>query len=171
MDDKNNTLDADKLSLRQLQGSSENSLTVKDIFYLCLVKWRWFAISVLLVMSSAVFYILCTSPVYTRSALVMVKEDSKGRSIGSDITSLFADLGLTQVNANVNNELLAMQTPAAILETIKRLHLDIECKASGLFHKETLYGPQLPVGVALPELADNECRVHPPSAAKRPDRT
>ena len=156
MDDKNNTLDADKLSLRQLQGSSENSLTVKDIFYLCLVKWRWFAISVLLVMSSAVFYILCTSPVYTRSALVMVKEDSKGRSIGSDITSLFADLGLTQVNANVNNELLAMQTPAAILETIKRLHLDIECKASGLFHKETLYGPQLPVGVALPELADNE---------------
>ncbi|MEY8686603.1 GumC family protein [Bacteroides sp. AN502(2024)] len=156
MDDKNNMIDVVKLSLHQLQDSSENSLTVKDIFYLCLVKWHWFVISVLLVMSSAVFYILCTPPVYTRSTLVMVKEDSKGRSIGSDITSLFADMGLTQANANVNNELLAMQTPAAILETIKRLHLDIECKASGLFHKKTLYGPQLPVEISLPELTDNE---------------
>jgi len=155
MDDKKNAIDAE-LSLCQLQGSSENSPTVKEVFYLCLAKWRWFAISVLLAISSAVLYILCTPPVYTRSALVMVKEDSKGRSIGSDITSLFADLGLTQVNANVNNELLAMQTPAAILETIKRLHLDIDCRANGLFHKETLYGTRLPVEVGLLELTDSE---------------
>jgi len=155
MDDKNNTINAGLL-LRELQGSSENSPTIKDLFYLCLVKWRWFAVSVLLAVSSAVLYILCTPPVYTRSALVMVKEDSKGRSIGSDITSFFADLGLTQANVNVNNELLAMQTPAAILETIKRLHLDIDCRASGIFYKETLYGTQLPVEVSLPELTDNE---------------
>lgn len=76
--------------------------------------------------------------VYTRSALVMVKEDSKGRSIGSDISSLFSDLGLTQASANVNNELLAMQTPAAILETIKRLNLDIDYRTDGFFRKETL---------------------------------
>ncbi len=155
MDDKNKTIDTGLL-LRELQGGSENSPTVKDLFYLCLAKWRWFAVSVLLTVSSAVLYVLCTPPVYTRSALVMVKEDSKGRSIGSDITSLFADLGLTQANANVNNELLAMQTPAAILETIKRLHLDIDYKAGGFFHKETLYGAGLPIEVSLPGLVDNE---------------
>ena len=155
MNDKNNTINTE-LFLRELQGGSENSLTVKDFFYLCLARWRWFAVSVLLVVGLAVLYILCTPPVYTRSALVMVKEDSKGRSIGSDISSLFADLGLTQVNANVNNELLAMQTPAAILETIKRLNLDINYRTDGFFREETLYGTQLPVKVALPDLADNE---------------
>lgn len=155
MAEKNNTIDAGLL-LRELQGNSENTMTVKDLFYLCLAKWRWFAVSVLFVVGVAVLYILRTPPVYTRSALVMVKEDSKGRSIGSDISSLFADLGLTQANANVNNELLAMQTPAAILETIKRLNLDIDYRTDGIFRKETLYGMQLPVRVALPELADNE---------------
>ncbi|MBD9137841.1 MAG: polysaccharide biosynthesis tyrosine autokinase [Alistipes shahii] len=155
MAEKNNTIDAGLL-LRELQGNSENTMTVKDLFYLCLAKWRWFAVSVLFVVGVAVLYILRTPPVYTRSALVMVKEDSKGRSIGSDISSLFADLGLTQANANVNNELLAMQTPAAILETIKRLNLDIDYRTDGIFRKETLYGMQLPVKVALPELADNE---------------
>ena len=139
MAEKNNTIDAELL-LRELQGSPEKTLTVKDLFYLCIAKWRWFAVSVLIAAGVAVFYILRTPPVYTRSALVMVKEDSKGRSIGSDISSLFSDLGLTQASANVNNELLAMQTPAAILETIKRLNLDIDYRTDGFFRKETLYG-------------------------------
>ena len=155
MAEKNNTIDAELL-LRELQGSPEKTLTVKDLFYLCIAKWRWFAVSVLIAAGVAVFYILRTPPVYTRSALVMVKEDSKGRSIGSDISSLFSDLGLTQASANVNNELLAMQTPAAILETIKRLNLDIDYRTDGFFRKETLYGTSLPVKVALPELDDNE---------------
>jgi len=155
MAEKNDTIGSGTL-LQELQGGSENAPTAKELFYLCLARWRWFVLSVLLVTGAAVLYILRTPPVYTRSALVMVKEDSKGRSIGSDISSLFADLGLTQANANVNNELLAMQTPAAILETIKRLHLDIDCRASGLFHKETLYGAQLPVEIRLLELTDDE---------------
>jgi len=155
MDDKKDTGESGLL-LREFQKGTDNSLTAKEFLYRCIAGWRWFVLSVGLAVSSAVLYILCTPPVYTRSALLMVKEDSKGRSIGSDITSLFADLGLTQAHANVNNELLAIQTPAAILETIKRLHLDIDCKTGGFFHKETLYGTELPVEVCLPELTDNE---------------
>jgi len=155
MDDKNNLIDPELL-FGELRGDSANWPTIKEFFCLCLAKWRWFAVSVLLAVGAATLCMLCTPPVYTRSALVMVKEDSKGRSIGSDMTSLFADLGLTQTNANVNNELLAMQTPAAILETIKRLDLDMDYRASGIFHKETLYGTQLPVKVHVSGLADNE---------------
>ena len=145
------------LLLRELQGDrASDSLRLKELFYLCLAKWKWFAISVAVTVGLAVLYILRTPPVYTRSAFLMVKEDSKGKAIGSDVASMFADLGLSQANANVNNELLAMQTPAAILETIKRLNLDIDYRTDGIFRKETLYGMQLPVRVALPELADNE---------------
>jgi len=158
MDDKNGTLDAESL-LQELQGgpaSPYDSLTVKELFCLCLAKWRMFAVSAAVAAGLAVLYILLTPPVYTRSALVMVKEDGKGRSIGGDITSLFADMGLMQANANVNNELLAMQTPAAILETVKRLKLDVDYRASGIFHKQTLYGMQLPVEACMPELDDSE---------------
>lgn len=144
------------LLLGELQGGADNTPTLKDFFRLCLARKWWFALSALLAAGAAAFYILSTPPAFTRSAMVLVKEDSKGRSIGSDISSLFADLGLAQTGTNVNNELLAMQTPAVILETIKRLNLDIDYRASGLFHNETLYGDQLPAEVSIPGLADKE---------------
>lgn len=144
------------LLLQELQGRADDSLRMKELFYLCVAKWRWFVISVLLCVGIATLYILCTPPVYTRSAFLMVKEDSKGRSIGSDISSLFADLGLAQANANVNNELLAIQMPSVVMEMVKRLSLYMNYQTNGLFHRSTLYGTELPVKVSLPELADAE---------------
>lgn len=145
------------LLLQELQGSKpDDALRVKEFFYLCLAKWRWFVVSVLSCVCVAVFYILCTPPVYTRSAFLMVKEDTKGKAIGSDVASMFADLGLTQASANVNNELLAMRMPSAIKEVVKRLGLDTDYRVNGFLHKETLYGKELPVKVVLPGLEDAE---------------
>lgn len=144
------------LLLQELQGRADDSLRMKELFYLCVAKWRWFVISVLLCVGIATLYILRTPPVYTRSAFLMVKEDTKGKAIGSDVASMFADLGLGQMNANVNNELLAMRMPSVVKEVVKRLDLDVNYRTSGFLHKETLYGEDLPVKVSLPELTDAE---------------
>lgn len=155
MDEKTNT--NMNLLLQELQGGkADDSPHIKELLYLCLAKWRWFVASVLLCVGVAVFYILCAPPVYTRSAYLMVKEDSKGRSIGSDISSLFADLGLAQANANVNNELLALQMPSVVLETVKRLSLDVDYRTGGMFHRNTLYGAELLVKADFLDLDDNE---------------
>lgn len=143
--------------MQELQGDkTDDSLQVKELFYLCLARWRWFVISVLLCVGMAAFYIFCTPPVYTRSAFLMVKEDTKGKAIGSDVASMFADLGMGQMNANVNNELLAMRVPSVIKEVVKRLGLDTDYRVRGFLHKETLYGKDLPVRLVLPELEDAE---------------
>ncbi len=144
------------LLLQELQGRPNGALRVKEFLYLCLAKWRWFVISVLSCVCVAVFYILCAPPVYTRSAFLMIKEDAKGKAIGSDVASMFADLGLGQMNANVNNELLAIRMPSVVKEVIKRLNLDIDYKIQKFLRKETLYGDSLPVTVALFELKDTE---------------
>ena len=133
-----------ELFLQELQSSS-NSLNIKELAYLCLNKWYWFVLSVLLAAGIAVFYILCTPPVYTLSASLLIKEDSKGQSVGSDVSSMFADMGFTNTNTNVNNELIALQSPAVIYETVNRLNLDVDYKKKGIFHDETLYGSSLPV--------------------------
>jgi len=155
MADKKNRINMDML-LQELHDKSDNSMRIRDFLYLCLAKWRWFAISILLAIGMAVFYILSTPPVYTRSAFLMIKEDTKGKAIGSDVASMFADLGLAQANSNVNNELLAMQMPAVIREVVKRLHLDMNYQTSGFLHKETLYGETLPVNVVPLEMDDSE---------------
>ncbi len=155
MDEKTNT--NMNLLLQELQGGkADDSPHIKELFYLCLAKWRWFALSVLLCTGLAVFYILRTPPVYTRSAYLMVKENAKGHSIGSDISSLFADLGLAQVNANVNNELLALQMPSVVMEMVKRLSLDVDYRTGDMFHRNTLYGAELPIETEFLELGDNE---------------
>lgn len=134
----------------------EDYLRLQDLLQLCLAKWRWFVLSLSVILGIAVLYILTTPPVYTRSADILIKEDSKGNSMSGGELSSFADMGLFQSSTNVNNELIALQSPAAILEVVKRLHLDVTCLADGRFHKELLYGQSLPVSVSFPDLADNE---------------
>jgi len=154
------TEDTNKISmemlLKELRGKPDDSLRVKNYFYLCLTKWRWFAISVVLALGIATLYILCTPPIYTRTAFLMVKEDSKGKAIGSDVASMFADFGLTQANANVNNELLALRMPSVVKEVVRRLNLDMAYHTKGILRKETLYGESLPVEASLLELNDAE---------------
>lgn len=144
-----------ELFLQELQ-SSGNSLSIKELAYLCLGKWRWFVVSLLVTIGFAVCYILCTPPVYTRSASLLIKEDSKGQSVSSDVSSMFADMGIANSNTNVNNELIALQSPAIIYEVVNRLDLDVDYKVKGTFHEETLYGSSLPVkAVFAPGWADN----------------
>ena len=156
MTDNTNKVNMDQL-LQELQGGKAgDSMRFRELLRLCMARWRWFALSVTITVGLAVLYILCTPPVYTRSAFLMVKEDSKGKAIGSDVASMFADLGLAQSNANVNNELLAMQMPAVVRETVRRLRLDWDCYQGGPFHKELLYGRDCPVRVSVEGLDDGE---------------
>lgn len=138
------------------QKQTEDLIRLQDLLYLCLFRWRWFVISLFITISIATFYILTTPPIYIRSASILIKEDSKSQSISSDVASMFADFGLSQPNTNVNNELIAIQSPAIILETVKRLHLDVNYQIKDSFYKKVLYGPDLPIRVSFADLADNE---------------
>lgn len=135
---------------------ADDLIRIQDLTYLCLAKWKWFVLSLVMAFGIAVLYLLITPSTYLRSASLLIKEDSKGQSIGSDVAALFSDFGLSQGQTNVNNELIAIQSPAVVLETGKRLSLDMNYQIKGTFHKETLYGFSLPVMVTFFDLADNE---------------
>ena len=132
---------------------SEDTLNVKDFLFMCLAKWYWFVISIILTLSVAVFYILRTQPSYTRSSQVMIKSDSKGSSI-SGAMSDFADMGMFKTTSSVDNELIAIQSPSIMSEVVKRLQLDMNYSVDGTFHKKTIYGKNLPVNVRLMEITD-----------------
>ena len=72
-----------------------DDLLLQDLFYLCLAKWKWFVLSLAVTLGIAVFYILRTPQVYTRTASVLIKEDSQGKSVSSEMNA-FSDLGLFQ---------------------------------------------------------------------------
>lgn len=134
---------------------ADDLIRIQDLFYLCLNKWYWFVISLAVTIGVAVVYLLTTPPVYTRSASLLIKEDSKGSSM-SDAAGVLGDMNLFQTSTNVNNEIQSLQSPSVMLDVVKRLHLDINYYTDGGFYKKVLYGGTCPYSVSFNDLQDNE---------------
>ncbi|WP_302259849.1 tyrosine-protein kinase [uncultured Bacteroides sp.] len=135
---------------------TDDFIRIQDLYYLCLAKWRWFVLSLVVCLGTAVVYLLMTPPVYTRTASLLIKEESKGQSLSGDVGASFSDLGLFQSNTNVNNELISLQSPAVMYDVVKRLHLEVDYSTKGSFYPQVRYGQNLPLTVSFAGLADNE---------------
>ena len=108
------------------QQQTEDFLRLQDLLYLCLAKWYWYILSLVVTLGVATYYNLTTTNVYQRTASLMIKDEGKGQGIGSDVSSTFSDLGLGNAKSNINNEIIAIQTPAVLLEAGKQLKLDVD---------------------------------------------
>ena len=136
-------------------GQQDDFLRIQDLLFLCLAKWQWFVLSLVVTVGAATVYLLRTPAVYTRTASVLIKEDSKGKSVSSDLES-FSEFGLFQSSTNVNNELITFQSPALMTEVVKRLRLDMNYFVPGKFHRQVAYGLTLPVDVTISDFPENE---------------
>ena len=134
---------------------ADDFIRIQDLFYLCVNKWYWFVISLAVTIGIAIFYLLTTPPVYTRSASLLIKEDSKGNSL-NDAAGLMGDFDLFHTSTNVNNEMQSLQSPSVMLDVVKRLHLDINYSTDGGFYKKVLYGQSCPYIVSFNDVQDNE---------------
>lgn len=134
---------------------SDDFIRLQDLFYLCINKWYWFAVSLVVTLGIALVYLLTTPPVYTRSASLLIKEEGKGNSL-SDVSGVLGDIDFFQTNTNVNNEIQSLQSPAVMYDVVKRLHLDINYTKDGSFYDQVLYGKDCPYEVSFIDLPDNE---------------
>ena len=126
-------------------GQTDDFMRIQDLFTLCLAQWRWFVLSLVVCLVVAVYYVLSTPPVYTRTASLLIKEDSKGQSLSSDVSSSFAQLGM-----------VSLQSPSVMYDVVRRLHLDVEYRVDGSLYRPVIYGRSCPVQVSFPDLTDTE---------------
>lgn len=138
-------------SRKNAGANSSNSVPLSDIIFLTLRHWPWILLSVFIFVGGAYIYLLRTPNVYTRSAEIMIKDDSKGNSSGM---SEFADLGIFQSNTNIQNEMLNLKSQDLMEEVVRRLHLDINYYKEGRFHKNLAYGFDLPVRVNMADFPE-----------------
>jgi len=133
-----------------------SSMSNREFAYLCMAKWKWFALSLAVFLTLAVAYLLRTPNTYTRNASVLIKEESRGKGINSDVASQLSSMGLFTANSNVYNEVINFQSPDLMYEVVKRLKLNITYQKDGTFHKVDLYGTTLPVNVEFKSLGNND---------------
>lgn len=130
-------------------------MSIKDLLYLCLARWQWFLLSLVVCMGVAIAYLLITPPVYTRTASILIKDNTDGKSASSDLEN-FGDFGMFTTKTNVNNEIGTLKSPDLMREVVTRLHLNVNYTTDGRFHVETLYGDNLPLTVRLLSMPEGE---------------
>ena len=137
------------------QQEEEGGLQITDILALFIHNWKWFVISVVLCLLAAIISVKRSTPVYTRSAQILIKEDGTKGSFSGNV-DWFASLGMGSAAVNVQNELVAVQSPATFVEVVERLGLNTTYQREGRWHDIPLYGATMPVVVEFQDLGPDD---------------
>lgn len=132
--------------------TESSGLNLKSIVALLLSKWYWFVLSLIITLSAGALYILKTTPLYTRSASIMIKDESKG---GNSSTSVdMSELGISTTKVNLENEINTLKSPSLMADVVDRLTLnDTYSIKDGLRHSQ-IY-KQSPVIFSVVDSLDN----------------
>lgn len=123
---------------------------IVDIIKMFLYHWYWFVIGVAITLFVCRLYLLYTPPVYTRTASIMIKNDTNSKNNSS------GTMNFMYSNVDVNNELFTLKSPNIMDAVVRRLHLDMNYMVQGRFHEAVIYGSSLGVDVVTDSLRDNE---------------
>lgn len=139
---------AEELNKNYPSTKNEDFEKIQEWLYMCLSKWYWFVISLVIALGLAMLYLLVTTPTYTRKASILIKDDDKSTTLSNEF-SQFSDMGLAVGKTNIYNEMITLSSPSYMKEVVEDLHLDMNYKTDGKFHELTLYGKTQPVIVSL----------------------
>ena len=103
----------------QQNAPAEEEINLRDILDLLISQWKWFALSICICLGIAFLYLKQATPIYTRTASVMIK--------GGAITesAAFQELGAFNIKSNVDNEILLFESKRLMEEVVRLLKLDV----------------------------------------------
>lgn len=120
-------------------------IPIKEMLYLCLSRWKWFIVSLLVTLSVAMAYIYLTVPTYVRSTSILLKNTPKEETVMGEKFGINA----FQINTTRNDEIMALQSPLLMERVVRELNLDIEYMVDTHLNSHILYGKNLPVRICF----------------------
>lgn len=122
-------------------------VTPLDMLTACLYQWKWFLLSFIITFSIALYFLLNTAPVYTRTATILIKTDAK--SISVEALALGDIGGLTQSYNSMEDEIVTMRSPMTVQEVVQRLRLNVVYSDRQYLRKHSLYANEVPVQISF----------------------
>lgn len=123
----------------QQKPASGGGFSIADVLDSFVSHWYWFIISLAVCMGAAWYYLATTSPVYTRTAMLLIKDESKGSS-AANIASEMQDMGLVASKSNLSNELISLKSPTLMTQVVKELQLMDYYKIPVDLREQDIYG-------------------------------
>ena len=147
-----------KLSLAQIEDQfigdveEESWLNFQNIFTIFILNWKWFALSLVVFMAGAVLYLRYTTPIYSVSAKMLIKDDKQNRRNGNNMLANMQDLGIMTNSFGFENEMEILQSRVLLRDAVKELKLYTDYFSKGTIKEQIIYGSQ-PFTVDIDELS------------------
>ncbi len=120
-------------------GGGNSGFSIAEVLQSFITHWYWFIISLAACLGLAWYYLATTSPVYTRSAMLLIKDESKGGS-AVNIASEMQDIGLVANKSNLSNELISLKSPTLMTQVVRELQLMDYYKVPVDLREQDIYG-------------------------------
>ena len=118
------------------QEENVNQITLRDILNIFWINRMWFILSIIVCLAVACLYIMKTPKTYSRTASVLVKEKKGG---GLSESMMFQDMGMFNMNNDVNNELIVFQSTKLMRNVVNKLNLSVSYVTRSGLKKLDLY--------------------------------
>lgn len=105
--------------------TTERFLTISDLWHLCVARWRWFVVSVLLCLLIAVNYILVTPYLYTRHATILVREEVMGNNTTENNGKDFNQIGFVKQKRKISDIVRHITSLDVLVEVVNRMQLPL----------------------------------------------
>lgn len=131
------------------KNTNSEALTISDLVKISLANWKWFVLSVIFCLGVAFYYIKKSPYIYSRSASVLIKDETKGTQL-PNAAAAFSEVNMLNLNSTVDNEVLIFKSKRLMIEVARKLKLDISYSQKGKFRNWDLYSTT-PVILTFPE--------------------
>lgn len=138
----------------QTMNEQEGGLNLEQYGMLFLSKWYWFVLSVIVALGFGVYYLMQSTPMYTRSAQLLIKSEENGSTVSA--MKEFRDLGIISSSSNISNEILTISAPVLMEDVVKNLNLDLQMQVENGFHQSPLYNDS-PVLLQFSQALPSDC--------------
>ncbi|WP_033148632.1 tyrosine-protein kinase [Prevotella sp. P6B1] len=137
-----------KLSLAEIEDLSTNEVegeswfNFQNLYTLFILNWKWFAVSLVVFLVGAYVYLKYTSPVYSVSAKMLIKDDKQQSRRGGDLLANMQDFGFMSNSSGFENEMEILQSRILVRDAVKDLKLYANYYSKGLVKEQIVYGTQ-----------------------------
>lgn len=137
----------------ELYTEQEEQVDYKALFFKYLIHWKWFVASIVVCLIGGWIYLHYTTPVYSITGSVIIKDNKKNNSVSTGLADL-EDFGFYSSTNNFDNEVEVLHSRTLLKKVVEELDLYINYRTRENLRPVELY-KDTPVKVWLtPEEAE-----------------
>ena len=122
----------------ELYTEQEEQVDYKALFFKYLIHWKWFVASIVVCLTGGWIYLHYTTPVYSITGSVIIKDNKKNNSVSTGLADL-EDLGFYSSTNNFDNEVEVLHSRTLLKKVVEELDLYINYRTRENLRPVELY--------------------------------